>query len=301
MAIRVELWAKTIIEGLYPDDSFMSKSIDDSQYVYLGKKVHVPQAGAAPKVEKNRSSVPATAKQRTDTDLEYEIAEFTTDPIYIPNADNYELSYSKRESVVRVSRNELMEKVAADMLLNWAPESTQTYLCNGEEVDAYQSSATGKRKMINRGDVLNLMVEFDKQNIPQTNRYLLLDAVMYGKLLSDLTESDKNMFLASANAAQGILGNLYGFNIMKRSEVLRYSSAKSAVAASSTTATDLPAGLAWHMDAVSRALGDVKAFANDGDPLYYGDIVSFLIRTGGHKRRQDKKGVIAVLGATSGS
>lgn len=299
MANRVELWAKTIIEGLYPDDSFMSKSIDDSQYVYLGKKVHVPQAGAAPKVEKNRSSVPATAKTREDTDLEYEIAEFTTDPILIPNADNYELSYSKRESVVRVARNELMEKVAADMLLNWAPESTETYEATGVEVDAYQASATGKRKMINRQDVLNLMTQFDRQNIPQKNRFLLLDALMYGKLLADLTESDKNMFLASADAAKGILGNLYGFNIMKRSEVLRYSSTKSAVAASSSTATDLPAGLAWHMDSVSRALGDVRAFDNRGDALYYGDILSFLIRTGGHKRRKDKKGVIAVLGVSS--
>lgn len=299
MAVKKELWAKTIIEGLFPDDSFMSKSINDSQYVYEGKKVHVPQAGAVPKVEKNRSVVPATAKKREDTDLEYEIAEFTTDPIYIPNAENYELSYSKRESVVRVARNELMENVAAEMLLNWAPGSTETYEATGVEVDAYQTSATGKRKMINRQDVLNLMTQFDRQNIPQNGRFLLLDAVMYGRLLSDLTESDKNMFLASADAAKGVLGNLYGFNIMKRSEVLRYSNAKSAVAASSTTATDLPAGLAWHQDAVSRALGDVNVFANDGDALYYGDIVSFLIRTGGHKRRQDKKGVIAVLGVST--
>lgn len=299
MAVRKELWARTIIEGLYPDDSFMTKSIDDSQYVYLGKKVHVPQAGAAPNVEKNRSSVPATAKKREDTDLEYEIAEFTTDPVYIPNADNYELSYSKRESVVRVARNELMEKVAAEMLMNWAPGSTETYLTTGAEVDPHIASATGKRKSINRQDVLQLQIQFDAQNIPQNDRYLLLDAYMYGQLLSDLTESDKNMFMASADAAKGIVGNLYGFNVMKRSQVLRYNAAKSAVAASSSTATDLAAGLAWHMDAVSRALGDVKAFVNNDDALNYGDILSFLIRTGGHKRRSDKKGVIAVLEAAT--
>ena len=295
MSVRKELWARTIIEGLYPDDSFMSKSIDDSQYVYAGKIVHVPQVGAAPNVEKNRSSVPATAKKRDDTDLQYEIAEFTTDPIYIPNADNFELSYSKRESVVRVSRNELMTKVAEEMLMNWAPESTETYETTGTEVDPHIASATGKRKAINRKDVLNLQIKFDAQNIPQNGRYLLLDAYMYGQLLEDLTESDKNMFLASANAAQGVLGNLYGFNVMKRSQVLRYSQAKSAVASTSSTATDLAAGLAWHMDAVSRALGDVKAFIHMDDPTYYGDILSFLIRTGGHKRRSDKKGVIAVL------
>ena len=299
MSVRKELWARTIIEGLYPDDSFMSKSIDDSQYVYAGKIVHVPQVGAAPNVEKNRSSVPATAKKRDDTDLQYEIAEFTTDPIYIPNADNFELSYSKRESVVRVSRNELMTKVAEEMLMNWAPESTETYETTGTEVDPHIASATGKRKAINRKDVLNLQIKFDAQNIPQNGRYLLLDAYMYGQLLEDLTESDKNMFLASANAAQGVLGNLYGFNVMKRSQVLRYSTAKSAVASTSSTATDLAAGLAWHMDAVSRALGDVKAFIHMDDPTYYGDILSFLVRIGGHKRRSDKKGVIAVLEAAT--
>lgn len=299
MAVRKELWARTIVEGLFPDDSFMTKSIDDSQYVYLGKKVHVPQAGNAPSVTKNRSSVPATAASREDSDLEYEIAEFTTDPIYIPNADNYELSYSKRESVTREARNGLMQYVATDMLMNWAPAASETYQTTGAAVDPHISGATGKRKSLNRHDVLRLQILFDSQNIPQKDRYLLLDAHMYGQLLSDLTESDKNMFMASADAAKGIVGNLYGFNVMKRSQVLRYSAAKAPVPVSSDTATDLAAGLAWHQDAVSRALGDVKAFVNNDNALYYGDVLSFLVRAGGHKRRKDKKGVIALLEATS--
>ena len=35
-------------------------------------------------------------------------------------------------------------------------------------------------------------------------------------------------------------------------------------------------------------------FANVGDATYYGDVYSFLMRTGGSIRRYDKKGVFLI-------
>ena len=46
MAIQKELWQNTIIEGLFADNSFMSKAVNDDSYVNQGKKVHIPNAGA---------------------------------------------------------------------------------------------------------------------------------------------------------------------------------------------------------------------------------------------------------------
>lgn len=46
MAIQRELWQNTIIEGLFADNSFMSKAVNDDMYVNMGKKVHIPNAGA---------------------------------------------------------------------------------------------------------------------------------------------------------------------------------------------------------------------------------------------------------------
>lgn len=298
MGVRKEIWARAIIEGLYAPNTFMSKAVNDDAFVYQGKKVHIPQAGTPPKVVKNRSTVPATAVKRDDTDIEYDINEYTTDPVLIPNVDEYELSYSKRESLIRESRSVLIDTVAKDMLVSWAPAAAQTIQTTGSAVDPHLNAATGQKKAVTRKDIQTLQIMFDWDNVPENDRYLLLDAYMYGQLLSDLTEADKNMFLSCADAKNGIVGELYGFKVMKRSLVLRYTAAKAVSNHASTTATDLAGGLAWQVNSVSRALGEIKPFTNVDDPQFYGTVLSFLVRTGGSKRRNDKKGIVALLEGT---
>lgn len=297
MAIQRELWQNTIIEGLFADNSFMSKAVNDDMYVNQGKKVHIPNAGAPSNVETDRQEVPATAKKRTDVDVEYTLNELTTDPIYIPHADMVELSYSKRNSVISQDRAQLIENAAVQMLYNWAPDSRHFVRTSGTgKVKAHTESATGDRKALVKADVLALMTKFNADNIPQEGRYLLLDAYMYAQLLDDLTEGDQRAFFASADAQKGILGQLFSFNVMQRSQVLRYATGGSLTKWNTSGETDdNAAGLAWHMNSLSRALGEVKMFGDPDNPLYYGDIYSFLIRVGGTIRRNDKKGVYALV------
>jgi len=86
MAIEKEIWIDDIQENLFASNSFVARGVDHSQWID-NKTVHIPQAGANPTVEKDRASVPATIGQRTDTDLQYNMAEFTTDPILIRNLE----------------------------------------------------------------------------------------------------------------------------------------------------------------------------------------------------------------------
>lgn len=301
MSVRKELWQQTIIEGLFPNNDFQSKAVNDDQYVNLGKTVHIPNAGVGPAVVKDRNTYPASAKMREDDEVVYDLHEYTTDPMHLPDADKVELSYDKRNSLIRVARNTLIKSVAEDMLLSWAPTGTgMTKIeTSGAAVKAHTVGATGNRKSFVRGDILNIATQFDKDDIPNQGRYILLDAVMYNSLLNDLTESDKNMFMASANAATGVVGELYGISVMKRSRVLRYDGDNVTSWSTAGKATDVAAALAWHTDSVSRALGVVKAFDDTDNPLYYGDILSFLVRAGGCIRRKDKLGVIAVPEATA--
>lgn len=301
MAIQKEIWQQTIVEGLFADNSFMSKAVNDDVYVEQGKKVHIPNAGAPSNVEVNRTSLPATVKTRTDMDVEYLLDELTTDPIRIPNAETVELSYNKRNSVISQDREQLISKAADQLLYNWSPDKSHFLRTSGsKEAAAHVPSATGLRKKLVKADVLNLMVKFNSDNVPQEERYLLLDAVMYAQLLEDLSESDKWMFQNSANVQKGILGQLYGFNIMQRSSVLRYTTSDALSKWSAAGAvTDNAAGLAWQEKCVSRALGEIKMFDSMDNPTYYGDIYSFLVRVGGARRRNDKKGVYALVQAAA--
>ena len=134
-------------------------------------------------------------------------------------------------------------------------------------------------------------------DVPADGRFMLLDASMYMDLLDDLTDKELSAFLACADASRGVLGKLYGFEIMQRSQVLRTTANGASLLKweADGAATELAAGLAWQQDCVSRALGDVKMFDDMGNPTYYGDIYSFLVRTGGSPRRYDGKGIAAII------
>ena len=295
MALNISIWQNTLVENFYPDNGFASKSVDDSAFV-SAHKVIIPNAGAPSKVQKNRTVKPASVNQRTDNDLEYEIDELTTDPIYIPNIDMVELSYDKRTSIISNDRAQLQNTAHENLLERWGkgvPASNVLLTTGTTERNAHTSdTATGKRKRITKEDLLASMTRMDADNVPEEGRYLLLDAYMYADLLADLSESDKWMFQNSANMQTGVLGNLYGLNIMKRSKVLRVKTDKTLRPwGEEAIAGELAAALAWHDKSVSRALGEVKMFDSTNNPMYYGDIYSFLLRTGGSVRRYDKKGI----------
>ena len=111
MALNKQIWLNTIQENFYPDNSFAVKSVDDSAFVN-NKTVHVPNAGAPSGVTVNRSNLPASVAKRVDNEMTYDIDEFTTDPVHIPNVETVELSYDKRNSVLSNDRQQLQKEVA---------------------------------------------------------------------------------------------------------------------------------------------------------------------------------------------
>nr|DAS34743.1 MAG TPA: Major capsid protein [Bacteriophage sp.] len=296
MGLQKQIWQSTLVENFYPNNSFAVKSVDDSTFVN-NNRVHIPNAGTPSGVKVNRTIKPATqAGQRIDQDLEYTIDELTTEPIFIPQIDTVELSYDKRNSVISNDRAQLQDVANTNLLWRWASAvpKEQIILTTGTtERDAHTSDTSiGKRKRICKEDIVRLMTKFDTDNIPEEGRYLLLDAYMYADLLSDLADTDKWAFTSSADTQNGIVGKLYGFNVMKRSRVLRCKTDKTLISWDvAGEASELACALAWHEKSVSRAMGEIKMFDSTDNPMYYGDIYSFLLRTGGAVRRYDKKGV----------
>lgn len=296
MGVRKEIWQRAIVEGLFADDDFLSKAVNDDVYVNEGKKVHIPNAGAPSGVVTDRSSLPATVYQRTDNDVEYTLHELTTNPINIPYADQVELSYNKRNSVIDQDRKQLIFHAAEAMLKDWCPAAANRVKTTGAGVPAWTPSATGLRKKLTPADVSALQLRMNADNVPIRDRYLLLDAQMYQQLLDGMTETQAIGFFRAADVQRGVMGMLYGFEVMMRSTVYRFDEDGVLKAfGAAGAATDYAGGLAWQKDSVSRALGEVKMFDRIDDPTYFGDVYSFLIRTGGAIRRYDKKGVYAIV------
>ena len=88
---------------------------------------------------------------------------------------------------------------------------------------------------------------------------------------------------------------------MQRSQVLRSSANGAGILKweEDGDANELAVGLAWQKDCVSRAIGEKKMFDDTNNPVYYGDLYSFLLRTGGSPRRYDGKGIVAIIESMS--
>jgi hypothetical protein len=296
MAVQKEIWMNSIVEGLFADNSFLSKALNADEFVNAGKTVHIPNAGAGSSVTKNRNVYPAAVSARADTDLTFNLDEFTTDPIKIPYADQVELSYNKRESVIKTDKAKLIESVSNDMLFNWSPAVAYSIRTTGGAVLSHTPSATGNRKLFTKSDVKAAMSKFNGQDIPQEGRYMLVDAEMFGQLLDSLTAQEAIAFHSLVDLKNGILGKLYTFNIMMRSKAGLYTTAVAPkLWIADGAATDNAAALAWHENSVCRALGQTEMFESVKDPLYYADIYSFLVRAGGRPMRSGVEGLLAIV------
>lgn len=303
MGLQVEIWHKSIVGNLFADNSFLSKAFNADDYVN-GKLVHIPNVGRPSRTEKNRTNVPAQAKKRDDKDVEYIMNEFTTDPIYISNAETVELSYNKRESAIAEDRAVLHEVVANDILLSWSPKTAANIIhTSGNAVPAHLNGATGFRKALTKADISKAMTRFNEQSVPLEGRYALIDAQQHAQLLNSLTEHEAIAFHAAADVANGVIGKLLSFNFMMRSKALIYKADGTPIEWESPDednpqtfeATDNAAALFWHEKHVCRSLGLVKMFGAEGDPTYYGDVYSFLLRAGGSIMRKNGRGVVAIV------
>lgn len=303
MAIQREIWQDHIEGNLFKNNEFLLASTDATQFVLQGKVVHIPQAGALPNVVKNRSSVPATVVQRGDTDITYSLDEFSTDPILIPNIDTYELSYNKRESVLGEHEASLRQAIADNLLYNWAPTGASGLILRttGDTVASHVDGTVGNRKKFIVQDLKNAQNQMNKQNIPMEERYALMSSDMLQEITDDMSATQYRDFSAAFDVKNGILGRLFGFNIMMRSAVVTYTNdllpVVNAIGAP-VADTDNDGVLCWQIGAVERAVGQINFFEKIGDPTYYGDVYSVSVRMGGRRRRADCKGIIAIVQAT---
>lgn len=300
--VEVEIWANYIIERLWKDNQFLKYMFSDDDKVLAGKIVHIPQPGQKPKVVKNRNVFPATAIRRTDTDIIYALDEYTTDPTHIQDAEKVELSYDKIDSVYGDHAAQLIEDVAGDAIVRYLmgiPQASIIKTTGASTSDEIPDGATGSRKVLTVADFKKAQTKMNKQNILKTDRYALLTANHLSQLQDDLSITEKRDFSQYQDVENGVVGRLYGFNIMDRSDVAiaQFVNDEGLIKpyGAEGEEDDCEVSFFWQKNAVARALGEVKFFENPDRAEYYGDVYSALLRFGGRRRREDNFGVIALV------
>lgn len=301
MAVNQEMWQPVIIEQLFKSNEFLRYAYNADEYVIGGAVVHIPQAGSPSAAQRNRSSLPATVARRSDTDIVYALDEFTSDPTRIADRDKVELSYDKTSSVVRTDTAAIRELAGDWMLYSWdnTIPAGNKILTTGSAATATAPGATGNRKILTEADIRKARLLLNNQNVPKENRYMLLPSNLLDMLMSD--NNLKYAFQQTVDLKEGVIGRLYGFDLLERSSVAVQATGGTAgtvkAPGAATAVSDDECVLFWQMDCVERALGEVKIFEDLSNPLYYGDIYSFLIRSSGRVRREDNKGVGMIVAA----
>ncbi|MDY3363845.1 hypothetical protein PG623_07515 [Riemerella anatipestifer] len=308
MGLEKEIWKKTIEEKLLQDNSFLNHISDVSEdNIVNGKIVHIPQAGEPSKVVKNRTIFPAEVKRRNDGEVLYKIDEYTTDPVYISNAETVELSYDKRRSVLDRDVENLSEDVAEGMLMNMvvSPIGENKTLpqknileTTGAATSVLLEGATGNRKKWTLLDLQKMQNLMRTQKAWQEGQMF---ALLPANAILDIFPADSPVtatymqMVTEEERRNGIIYKVQGFNILIRSSVFTMTESKEFKGFGSVVNnSDSEAAIFWNKNMVEKAYGDIETFDRERDPQYYGDIYSFLVRMGGRAKRKNFEGV-AVL------
>ena len=294
MALQTEVWVRDIQEQLFASNEFLNFAVNHSEFVN-NKVVHVPIAGSAPTVEIDRSSLPATISQRTDTELTYTLQEFTTDPMLITDLDEIQTSYAKRQSVLGHHVSAMADLIAQSALVDWAAPAANVIPTTGSAESLKPTGATGTRKAVTLADIRSAAALMDKQNVPKNDRYLEMDSDMYYQLISDSAVLSSET-MGSANLPSGVVRQLFGFNIMTRSSTPIYDVANAVKAVGAAGAvTDNLSCIGWQSGFVAKAMGATKVFADEDKPEYYGSVFSAMQLYKGTKLRSTGVGTVAIV------
>jgi len=298
MAIQKEVWTKDIEEKLFANNEFIMSSVSHDAFVD-NKTVHVPQAGSLPSVSVNRSSFPATISQRTDTDLTYDLINFTSDPILIRDLDALQVNYDKRMSVTSQQINKMNDRLGLEFLYR-AAQATASVTTTGTAAASLNSpGATGNRNGLILADMASAASKLDGDDVPSQGRHMVIPYNVYWNFVNaekaSLLNLDYQGGLTEADIQSGVVAKIYGFKIYVRSYTVVYDSAGAKKAIGAATATTDDWGIVgWQEDAVARAKGDIKVFIDEDKPEYYGSVYSNEINFAAKALRSDLKGIVTI-------
>ena len=270
MALNKQVWIKQILENFYPDNSFLTKAVNYSDFVD-NNRLHIASAGIDPKVLINNTTYPIDVVGRDDDDNEIKLDKFETENTIIRRPEALEYSYDKLESVIRQHRATLQKSVATKAAHAFAPDSdtddTPIVPTTGVGVDG--------RKRLVFSDILTLKERYDAAGVPLDERYIIL----HPKHVSDLLREDIELFKDLTNIKDGEPFRFAGFGFFSFPEMPTYrnvsGSLQKVAFREAPNANDTFSSVSFYAKEVMRADGAIYMYSTVDDPKERATIVGF--------------------------
>lgn len=260
--LNQEIWIADLIEQFLPETSFLAESTDMSMWIE-NDKINLAEAGITPDVLINNTTFPVPINDRTDTPLALELNMYDTVNTRLRRADQIELAYDKRASVIRGHQNALRQKLAAHAAWSWTPSATDAY--NKVKDLTGNSSVTFN-------DIIDLSLDFDNWDAPEGSRILVLNP----NHQAQLQKNDLTQYKAIWQKGQG---ELYGFKVYKTTKTSRFSNLLVKKPFGSANASnDVMSSFAYVKEEVMTAIGTVEMFDRLNDPEARADVLGFQMR-----------------------
>ena len=90
MAIEKQIWISMLMEGFYPNRTFLARSVDMTAMVEYNK-INLAEAGVDPEVLVDNTTFPVPTASRSDTALELPLHTFDTKNTVVRNVEAMEL------------------------------------------------------------------------------------------------------------------------------------------------------------------------------------------------------------------
>ncbi len=266
--LNKEIWLPEIMEGFYPEASFLTEARDFSAFVE-NDKINLAEAGVNPNVLINNSTYPVPTSERGDLAISMELDVYDTENTLLRNAEKAEQSYDKMKSIMYGHKQAMLQRFQQKASHAFAPLSnasdTPVIVCTGGD------NGSGN-KSLKFEDILTLSQRWDDRDFPAEGRILVLST----QHVADLRKQSISQFKEFLKSNE-----LFGFKVYKYSKLPVFNKStgvKKAFGAAATPATDVIASIAFHKQEVMRADGRVKMFADLDNPKERGDIIGFQKR-----------------------
>lgn len=266
--ILKEIWIDRICEGMIPDTSFLSDSVDMSEFVEYNK-INLAEAGVDPTVLIDNTTYPVAMSTRADQPLELPLHTFDTENTIVRNIEKKELAYNKVESVTRAHRNALTKKMAAFAAHGWCPNK------DGEYTPVLSSGGAVNKlgvKALTFEDLLMMEARFRDMDVDMDTLIAVLNPMHYADLMAQDMKLYKEVIAS---------GKIFSFKLRSYSATATFDSTtgiKKAYGAAADPDKDTRSSLIYSSTEVMRAMGETDVFSTLNDPAARGDILGFQQR-----------------------